>query len=185
MSKELVIFGRSPFVDTVDIPNLCQNYTTLGFNQFGRHHKVDYLFFFDAYYYGYKAGAAVYMPNWFEQKSGIKYIRKPSVKPIFGQQQDGMPVLGHKYFTVSLALNWALLQGFEKIYLVGIDHVETDTAFVHHDGDDCPSNLTPDAHGRLKDYVYACAEHAEIYQCNPAVADDWKLPYRDVKTLYS
>lgn len=184
MKSELVIFGRSPFINQVDVPLLLENYTTVGFNQFGKHHKVDHLFFFDDYYYGYKP-TAVYLPKWFSQKHGIKYVPKPSDRPILSRQmKDNMIVLGHKYFTVSLALNWALLEGFKTIYLVGIDHVETDNQFKHHDGVDLPANLTPKAHKDLKKYVYACAEHADIYQCNPAVAPDWELKYKDIRELY-
>jgi hypothetical protein len=181
---ELVIFGRSPFIAQADVPALIKRYTTIGFNHFGRQYRPDYLFMFDAYYAGY-IPTVVFTPHHFPQRHGMKYVPVPSNEPLLNQPHDPRGIrLAHKYFTVSIALNWALTQGFKKIYLVGIDHVETDRQFRHHDGNDLPSTLTPKAHKALKDYVYRCAEHADIYQCNPAVAPDWQLKYKDVKEFY-
>lgn len=185
MRSELVIFGRSPFLNTVDTAKLLSKYTTIGFNQFGRLFEPDFLFFFDQWYGGFIGNPVVYFPHWFKQGKGIKYMPKPSDKPLLsGSKQDGMIVLGHKYFTVSIALNWAILQGFKRIYLVGIDHIESDEKFEHNDGTGCQSRLTVKAHQGLKRFVYACAEHVEIYQTNPAVKGDWELPFIDIEELY-
>lgn len=185
MSKsELVVFGRSPFVNLVDIPALLEQYTTVGLNHFGRHHKVDHLFFYDQYCQHQKT--TVYIPNWFPaEHAGVRYVPKPLDYPLMSRiSQDGAICLGHKYYTVSLAINWALLEGYKRIYLVGIDHVETDRSFSHHDGIDGHAELTPDTHQALKKFIHNCAAHAEIYQCNPAVKDGWELPYKDVNELY-
>lgn len=185
MSKDsAIIFGRSPFIEQVNVAALLPNYTTFGLNQFGRHHRVDYLFFHDAYYAGYKP-TSVWMPDWFPQQHGSKYHRVKSDKPLLGQvQKEGALCLGHALFTASLALNFAILKGFKTIYLVGIDHVETDKEFHHHDNDDRPSALTPVAHRVFKQFVYNCADHADIWQCNPAVRADWQLNYKDIRELY-
>lgn len=186
--KDLVIFGRSPFISQVDVPRLLERYTTLGFNKFGELYPVDYLFFFDDYYPLHKAHQ-VFIPSYFAPGlNGERYTAIQQDTPIMnGDFPDKHPsrlFLAHKHYTVSLALNWALLAGFERIYLVGIDHVETDKQFIHHDGYDLPAELTPESHRALKQYVYECAKHAEIYQTNPAVAADWDLPYKDIKELY-
>lgn len=183
MKSELIIFGRSPFLSTVNIPALLSVYTSIGFNEFGRLFEPDYLFFYDAWYDGFIGSPEVYAPHWFKQGCN-KYVPKPSDSPLVGKLQNGMPCLGHRYFTVSVALNWAILQGFKRIYLVGVDHVEQQGRLEHHDGTLGISDVQPEAHKRLKQYVYNCTRHAEIYQTNPAVMDGWELPFRNIEELY-
>lgn len=187
VSTELIIFGRSPFINQVDVPRLLDSFTTVGFNHFGKYHCVDYLFFFDDFYDGfYGPRKGLFIPEWFaENLPGTRYAPKPLDRPLL-KQTEGEKILqlAHKHYTASLALDWALLQGFSKIYLIGIDHVETDRAFAHHDGIDGYAELTPQSHRDFKEFVHNCAAHADIYQCNPAVADQWLLPYKDVRDLY-
>jgi len=187
MKSDLIIFGRSPFLNTLDIPFLASKYKTIGFNQFGRLFEPDFLFFFDEWYGGFIGNPLVFCPKWFKETEDrvIKYVPKKADSPLLEWvNENGQPCFSHKYFTVSIALNWAILQGFKRIYLVGIDHIETDTKFEHNDGTGCQSRLTLKAHQELKQYVYRCAEHAEIYQTNPAVRDDWELPFIDIEELY-
>jgi hypothetical protein len=87
-------------------------------------------------------------------------------------------------FTPSLAINWAILKGYKKAYLVGIDHVESDLEFKHHDGINHPSAMGPASHKSFKQYVYNCARHIKIFQTNPAVAKDWQLPFIEIEALY-
>lgn len=182
----MIIFGRSLFLNDVDIPNLIKNYTTMGFNQFGRNYNPSYLVFYDSYYMGFDPRSLVLMPKWFPQKHGIKYAPKPSAKPFLQESKDvdGFLQLGHKYYSPSIGINYAILKGQRDIYLVGIDHVESDKSFVHFDGEESKPTLTPDSHIRFKEYIYNCAKHVNIYQCNPAVKDQWALPYKDIEELY-
>lgn len=186
--KPLIIFGRSPFIDTVDVPKLLAKYPSYGFNQFGKHYRVDCLFMFDRAYRCAFDDTQIIAPYYLRDlpKTSLLVAPKPSDKPLLpALSQDGRLVLGFRYFTVSMALNYALLQGFNDIYLVGIDHVETDERFKHFDGDDRPSKLTPDAHRRLKQYVYKCQRPGvKIWQTNPAVRNQWELPFKEISELY-
>lgn len=180
---ECVLFGRSPFIHQVEVDRI--NITKIGLNHFGKTYRVDHLFFFDAYFDGYKTPCEVHFPHTFPpQHEGHRVVCRPNDRPILGQLQDGFPVYGHKYYTASLAINWAILAGYTKLYLVGIDHVVTDTSFCHFDGHDVKSELTPESHQRFKKYVYNAKKYINIYQCNPEVAPYWDLPYKDVKDLY-
>jgi hypothetical protein len=187
LKSELILFGRSPFIDKVDVPRLIEKYTTIGLNRFAQHYPVDHVFMFDRYFPHPLTGSA-FFPHWFDypMQDGQKFHSKASASPILtGEKKNDIPVLGYKYFTCSLALNWALLQGFTEIYLVGIDHVESDVKFVHHDGDVADSKLSIKAHQALKEYFYSATKHANIYQTNPDVRNDWKLPFVDINQLYS
>src|SRR5690606_4650366 len=157
--NSLVMFGRSPFLATVDVDRIHPSHKTAGFNEFGRLHRVDTLWFYDAFYDGFKPPGKLFIPYWFNTP-GERYAPRRVTRPYTeAGYQDGSLVLGHVNFTPSVALNWAILEGFSSVYLVGIDHVETDTKFIHHDGTPCNSNLTPTAHRQFKDYVKRCADH--------------------------
>lgn len=186
--SEVVIFGRSPFIGQVDIPNIAENYTTIGLNYFGHHFHIDYLFFNDVWCGWNCQPKQVLVPSTFDDKyPGQRYKLISATSPVANRVKDadGHLKLAIQGFTVSLALDFAISQGFTKIYLVGIDHVESDELFEHYD--DIPigyCELTPLAHKQLKQYVYNCQQHADIFQCNPAVADQWDLPFKDVNELY-
>ncbi len=184
-SPELIIFGCSPFINQVDIPPLLERYDTIGINNFARYYPVDVVFSFDDRIPGHRALHA-FVPNYLAKDGEIPYIPVSSDSPLQGwQREKGVVKLGFKHFTVSLAVNWALLKGYKKIYLIGVDHVETVTSFTDFDGTYHPAELTQDAHRGLKQFIYRCAEQCEIYQCNPAVRDFWELPFKDVSDLYA
>lgn len=184
----LVIFGGSPFIEKVDVPRIIQHHHTLGLNKFSVKYPTDYAFMYDEYIEGSKA-KELWLPFWFTQK-GEKYNPKPVKKPFVPLRRckaHNLPMLGIKYFCSSLASNWAIVKGFKEVYLVGVDHIETDTYFTHFQGygPDTPAELTPLAHQSVKRYIELCAElsGAAFYQTNPDAAG-WNLPYKDVKVLY-
>lgn len=186
MKPDLIIFGRSPFINEVDVDALLPYYATVGFNTFGQHYPVDYLFFYDRYYDSHPHCLPI-MPNWID-KPGVKIIPRASDRPVFPERyQDKTLVVGFKYFTVSIAVNWAILKGFRTIYLVGVDHNEEDRQFKRFDGDRTrtPTDLCPEAHQRVKRFIEACARvaKAQIYQCNPN-AKGWSLPHKSIEELY-
>lgn len=184
--RELTVFGRSPFIDQVDVPRLLQKRASLGFNHFGKMYQVDYLFFYDQYFDGHKP-AKVFTPFWFpEDKQGdVLFAPKPSERPLRKlDYQDGAIMLGYKYFTVSSAVNWAVLAGYQDIYLVGVDHSGSGT-MKHFDGIETNQQILPEAHQRLKRFIRSCSrDDVKIYQTNPAVRDDWELPFKPIEELY-
>ena len=186
MSRDLIVFGNSPFLHEINIPALLSCFHTVGFNGFGQHHPVDELFVFDRWYDPAQA-KRIHHPEHIKPKSGNAhaFVYRSASKPILKKEKEnGLPVYAFKYFSPSVAINWAIQEGFKRFFLVGIDHIETDTKFQHHDGAGCDSQLTPEAHRAFKKYVYSCAQHIEIYQTNPAVRDGWELPFVDLKELY-
>jgi hypothetical protein len=178
---EVIIFGNSPFLNAVDVEALLPTRTTVGINRFGLHHEVSVSFVYDGFISGLKR---VYIPNWMSGE-GTRYVPRASRGPIYPAQYQGAhPVYGFRYFTVSVALNWAICQGAKRIYLIGIDHSHTGK-LPYWDGylGECKIEVKETANQRLKEYVRNCTPYAEIYQCNPDVVDAWGLPYKDWREL--
>lgn len=187
--KSLVILGNSPFVSEVDIPAILDRHTVVGFNGMGQHYALNAVFCFDRWYEPGRAERIFHPAHIKPPKActiATAYDYKSAPKPFLkAQGQAGKPLYAFKYFSPSIALNWAILEGFKRAYLVGIDHVETDTRFQHHDAAPSQSELTIAAHQGFKKYVYACSEHIQIYQTNPAVRKGWELPFQEIKGLYA
>ncbi len=185
---EVILFGNSPFINTIDVPAMAGRFT-IGFNGFGLHYPVDAVFCFDRWFQPGQA-SIIWHPAHVAPDPGCANARayhyKASGVPLVpASLASGKPLFSFKYFTPSIALNWAILAGFKRVYLVGIDHNEDDAKFQHHDGAGCQSELTPASHRGFKKYVAACQRHIEVYQTNPAVKHAWALPFFDVERLYA
>lgn len=180
---ELIIFGNSPFIHKVDVLKLIRLHSTLGFNTFASSFPVDYSFTLNKYIRPL-SDKTMTMVHWEDSTAPewtIPLKMKPSKEPFL---DPGL--LPWCCFGVSVAIPWAINIGFKDIYLVGIDHVETDEVFEHFDlvKDDRGKVMKPEIHQELKEYINKCQQFANIYQCNPDVAKDWPLPYKDIKELY-
>jgi len=180
---DLVLFGRSPLISQVDVVEIASRYKTVGLNYFGQSIAVDYLFYFDLFIEGYKGNPELFIPAWFPAKHpGTRYRTKMSAEPLAYKSDTGL-VLGHKYFTASLAISWAIMQGFNCIYLVGIDHLETGRSFQHFDKIDRPSILSEKAHEGFKNFVYNANKAIPIFQTNPDAKKYWDLPFKHYEEL--
>lgn len=192
-TDHFVIFGRSPFINRVDVERLLPYYTTFGINRFSQDFATDYCVAYDAPVVPSKSPAALY--NYFFKDTPVAgfdaddpliewYSPRDSWPIVPGQLGvDRTTVLGFKHFTVSVALNFALLCNPTAIYLVGIDHDENDAAFEHYDGIETDCRLSALQHREIKEYVHRCANRVPIYQTNPN-AQGWTIPYKDVNELY-
>ena len=93
--------------------------------------------------------------------------------------------LGFCLYTCSTALNYAYLKGYKKIYFIGVDLKEDNKPFTHWHGVtnliDVPINCAKQA----KEYLYRYKKWVEIYQCNPAIKDEWEVPYCPIDRLYN
>lgn len=183
--KSVLLFGRSPFINQVNIPALL-HHKTAGINHIAAEHNMDYGFYYDAPP-PKRLGArtAWVAPVWFDN-ADIKVQPTPSSLPVLSKiEREGAQVVGFELFTVTLAVNWLILQGFKQIYLIGIDHVEQAGPMLEHTGNYTAADITIEAHQRCKRFIERCQAGATIYQCNPAVKDGWALPYQDLMELYA
>lgn len=199
--NEAVLFGNSPFINSVDVPGLNQHYRTVGMNSFGQTHIVDDLFFFDFFFPFLPHTGRVHVPTFMDTTSYKKgnvlisrYSPTNSLKPVFQAKAHGTRYqsLGFCNFLSSAAMNHIINQKhITKVYLIGVDHKEDDTKLSHFDDGfngvvhfDCNNGLCAVQHQQLKQFIYNCKPHIDIFQCNPDVVDEWNLPYKDVNELY-
>lgn len=185
MHQPVLVFGRSPFINQVDIQRL-KHHKTAGINHISVVHNMTYGFYYDAEI-PKPAGCKTKLiaPVWFNN-ADIKVQPVPSSIPVLSKiNRDGGQVVGFELFTVTLAVNWLILQGFKNIYLIGIDHIEQAGPMQEYTGDYTAADITIEAHQRCKRFLERCQSGAKIYQCNPAVKDSWNLPYQDLEGLYA
>ena len=191
--KTLIMFGRSPFVPTVDVDRLISLYDTMGFNNFASHYPVTTSWCVDAYVKPMSDRTEVFgrvdRPGQYPE--GVTLIQ-PLIYPypLVPERRDptnNALELGWRKFSPCLGINWAILQGYTDICFVGIDHVPTDTKFKHFDGIDNKhgQNMSELMHTRFREYVENATKHIRIWQTNPAVRQYWNLPFRSIEKVYS
>jgi len=189
--KTLVLFGRSPFINKVDVNRIiAAGHDTAGCNDFAAQFEVKTSWCMDKYIEPKSEKTTVFtrVRNNVPVPPGTCPIRVCSgLGPLLTKEFDGdYQKLNWVRFTPCLILNWALLEGYTEVYLVGIDHIPTDTQFEHFDGIDSEHgrNLNPEMHEAFRAYVAECAKHMKIYQTNPNVMRWWALPYRGLIHIY-
>lgn len=181
--KTIVVFGRSPFINEVDCAALAERFDTAAINR--EPVPCDYLFsLFDE---PQPLSAPQIFTHWEKPPHplGFKIAIKASPEPFLnGETRSGFPCYAFQSFTASAVVNWAIRQGYERIILVGIDHVETDKQFTHWDGTTSANDHISELnHQALKSFIEFCSEYVEIFQTNPAVKNDWALPFMSIADL--
>ena len=166
----LIILGRSPFLHTVKIDSLkydkaCINYPPCS--------DVKWAFSYDKL-------TDIKIPE------GCEYIT-PENGYIFDKHganfdRNEPQKLGFCIFTVSAAVNWAYLNAFKNVYLVGIDHFEKDTRYLRNDGTKTQNIIPAENHRKIKEFIYQFKDKMNIYQTNPETS--WDLEYININELY-
>ena len=94
-------------------------------------------------------------------------------------------LVGFCLYTCSSAVNFALLRGYENVYLVGVDLAEDNKPFTHWHGVTNLISVPTTCAKQAKEYIYRYKRWLNIYQCNPDVAPIWEVPYCPIDQLYS
>ena len=191
MTKDLIIFGGSPFVNTVDLKNIdTNNFDVLAINRPPLNIPVHYLLAHDPDF------RAVHT-----QKE-VKEILEQGLNPVFLapktefihettgwkwkndiiSQEDKL--LGFCIYSCSSALNFAYLKGYKNVYFVGVDLEENNKPFTHWHGVTNHTQVSSACARRVKEYLYRYKKYLNIYQCNPKVKNEWKVEYCNIEKLY-
>jgi hypothetical protein len=165
--KNLIILGRSPFVNTVNLKNL--KYDKLFINVFSELAK--YVLSFDDTFKDQKISCEYIAPS-----TGYKFD-----KHIINFDKDKSNLLGFCYFSVTAAVNFAYLRGYQNVYLIGIDHNENIKCYKRNDGTVC-HEINSELHRKAKEFIYKFNGKMNIFQTNPDT--NWELKYIDVNRLY-
>lgn len=84
-------------------------------------------------------------------------------------------------YTSSSAVWLSKKLGFERSILIGIDHIEDDKPFIHYDGIVNNGIASALSNKLCKEYI---SRFKGVYQTNPQVYKDWKVPYLNIELLY-
>ena len=157
--KELIIFGRSPFINELDLTKIdydrfdvcCINYPIPNI-------KVHYVVSADAWTKPILAPKT----EWISENTGWEFKKTDRII-----QKEGC--LSWRIFSSSLAVNFAILRGYKKIYIAGVDLIEDDKPFIHYDG--VVNNRKASVSGcRMeKEYIIELMNtyNVELFQVNP------------------
>ena len=171
--KELIIFGRSPFINQF-------NFDKLDYDRFDiccinskipSLKRVDYIVSADEW-------VRPEIPEgceWISVNNGWDIIK---TERIIQQPQR----LSWKHYSSDLAVNFAVMRGYKTIYLAGIDLVEDNKPFYHYDGIMNDYNAPAAGSRDEKELIKKLCEDAgvKIYQLNPEM--NW-LEFYDVGCL--
>lgn len=171
--KELIIFGRSPFINRL-------NCDAIDYNRFDiccinskipKLKRVDYIVSADEW-------VKPEIPDgceWISVNNGWNIVK---TEQIIQQERR----LSWKHLSSDLAVNFALMRGYRTIYLAGVDLVEDGKPFYHYDGVMNKKPQAADGARDEKEHIKHLCElsGAKIYQINPEA--DW-LEVRDIGLL--
>lgn len=170
--KDIIIFGRSPFINQLDLAKLdYDRFDVCCINKPIKNIKTKYLVSADEWTKP-KLDKDI---EWISVNTGWKIIKTDNVI-----QHEGK--LSWKHYSSDLAVNFAILRGYENIYLGGIDLIPDGKPLVHYDGivnnEITWTEGTIDAQNQIK--LLAEMYNVNVYNLNPGCA--W-LEFRDIGLL--
>lgn len=194
MKDNIIIFGGSPFVNTVDLPCIdTSRYDIMAINRPPLNIPVHYLIAHDS---DFRAC---------HTQEEVKHIKEKGLNPVFiapktefihsttGWESKYDKInhdinkkwLGFALYTCSSALNFAYLKGYKNVYLVGIDLEENNKPFSHWHGITNIKEVPINCAKQAKEYLYRYKKYLNIYQVNPKVMTEWNVEYCPIAQLYS
>lgn len=189
--KDLIIFGGSPFVATIDKSRIdLDRFDILAINRPPLNIPCHYLIAHDCDF------RAVHT------QEDVQKTLKQGLNPVFIAPKTEFihettgwswkfdiishedKLLGFCLYTCSSALNFAYLRGYKNVYFIGVDLEENNKPFTHWHG---VTNLVAVPDGcakKAKEYLYRYQKYLNIFQCNPKIKDNWKCEYCPIEKLY-
>ena len=194
MNKDsIIIFGGSPFVNTVDLERIDINrFDIMAINRPPLNIPVHYLIAHDVDF------RACYTQD------EVQHTLDKGLNPVFIAPKTEFihettgwrwkldyvshnldeKCLGFCLYTCSTALNYAYLKGYKNIYFVGVDLKEDNKPFTHWHGVTNILEVPITCAKQAKEYLYRYKKWVEIYQCNPAISNEWECEYCPIEKLY-
>ena len=171
--KELIIFGRSPFINRLNLDKLDYNrFDILCINvSLPQLKRIDYVVSADEFCKPYIRPES----EWVSKNNGWNIVK--SEQTIQQPQR-----LSWKHLSSDLAVNFAIMKGYKTIYLAGVDLVEGVAPQFHYDKSLYKHRYMSETHRSEKEYIKQLGKDGSvnIYQLNPSC--DW-LEYRDIGLL--
>lgn len=174
--KELLIFGRSPFIKKVPLSKInYDKYDVLCINYPIPDIKVHYVIACDEWVKPILAPKTEFISS----NTGWGFIK--TFTSIINEEKR----LSWACFSSSAAVGFARLRGYKTIYLIGVDCVEDNKPMKHYDGIVNTKTTSDIACKKEKAYIKLYTQYMTIYQTNPAVKNDWQLPFMPCEQVFS
>ena len=170
--KEIIIFGRSPFINELKLENIDYNrFDVCCINYPIPNIRVHYLVSADWHVKPVLAPKT----EWISVNNGWNFAKTDKII----QEQN---LLSWCVYSSSLAVNFAISRGYKTIYLGGIDLFEINKPFIHYDGIKNKKINTSVGCKDEKEYIKKLASQfdVKIYQLNPECK--W-LEFKDIDLL--
>ena len=164
--KKLIIFGRSPFLNKIDLNIDYEQYDVCCINYPIPGIRVHYLVSCDEWVKPVLAPKT----EWISENTGWDLHK---TKEFITEEKH----LSWCCYSSSAAVNFAILRGYKEIYLCGVDLIENNKPFDHYDG--IMNKIVPRGLAKEKEYIIELCKknNVKIYQTNPAA--DW-LEYKRI-----
>lgn len=191
MTKDLIVIGGSPFVNTVDLPRIDTNkFDVLAINRQPLNVRTRYLIAYDT----------DFRPAHTQEE--VTEIKEQGLNPVFIAPKtefihtstgwkftrniisENDKELGFWLYTCSSAVNFAYLRGYKNVYLIGVDLEENNKPFTHWHGITNIKEVPVHCAKMAKEYLYRYKKYLNIYQCNPKVMPEWDVEYCPIEKLY-
>lgn len=191
--KNLIIFGGSKFINTIDIQRIDLNrFDILAINRPPLNIPVHYLVAHDADF------------RQCHTQQEVQEILQQGLNPVFiapktefihettGWKWEHNTInhslknkcLGFYLYTCSSALNFAYLKGYKNIYFIGVDLKEDNKPFEHWHGVTNIIEVPISCAKQAKEYLYQYKKWVKLYQVNPEVKNEWDCEYCPIEKLY-
>lgn len=170
--KELIIFGRSPFINELNLENIDYNrFDVCCINYPIKNIKVHYVVSADDWVMPKLAPKT----EWISQNTGYNFVKTDEIV------QDDKK-LSWRLYSSSLAVNFGISKGYKRIYLGGIDLIEDDKPFSHYDGVINQKPASANSMVKEKAYIKKLAQvyNVELFQLNKNAG--W-LEFKDIGLL--
>lgn len=169
--KELIIFGRSPFINKLNLKKIDYNkFDVCCINYPIPNIKVHYVVSADEWVKPVLAPKT----EWISNNTNWELIKTD--ENIIQEEKK----LSWACFSSSLAVNFAILRGYKVIYLGGIDLFNENKPFNHYDGINNKRISSEKSINKEKEYIKRLAKGVKIYQLNPKA--DW-LEFKNIGLL--
>ena len=170
--KDLIIFGRSPFINKLKLKNIDYNkFDVCCINYPIPNIRVHYVVSADEWVKPVLAPKT----EWISKNNGWEIIKS---EEIIQEEKK----LSWRIYSSSLAVNFAILRGYKTIYLGGVDLIDDNKPFEHYDG--IINNKPASIEGTQKEKEYikflATKYGVNLFQLNPKA--DW-LEYKNIGLL--
>lgn len=191
--KDLIIFGGSPFVNTIDLKRIdIDRFDTMAINRPPLNIPIHYLVAYDTDFCACHTQKQVQEtlnkglnPVFIAPKT--EFIHKTTgwnFKFDYISHNIDEKCLGFCLYTCSSALNYAYLKGYKNIYFIGVDLAENNKPFTHWHGVTNTIDVLPTSAKKAKEYLYQYKKWVNIYQCNPNIMSEWECEYYPIEKIY-